>query len=93
MELTDGKIGARARRLREDRGLTREQLAARSGVSTSTVARLELGTGLPGTAAILQIASALNVNVAELLEPSPVTPVSAPADSVHLAAAPQETAS
>lgn len=42
-EFLPGTIGQRLAELREQRGLTREELAERVGVSTSTLSRLESG--------------------------------------------------
>ena len=43
MEYLPGTIGQRLTELREQRGLTKEELAERVGVSTSTLSRLENG--------------------------------------------------
>lgn len=42
-EFLPGTIGQRLAELREQRGFTREELAERVGVSTSTLSRLESG--------------------------------------------------
>lgn len=62
--------GRVVRSAREAASLTREELARRSRVSTSTVARLELSDRLPNTHALIRIAAQLDVGVADLL-PSP----------------------
>ena len=50
------------------RGLTLEQLAQRSGVSASSLRRLERGTQGPRTSTTLALARALNCPVGELLQ-------------------------
>lgn len=52
---------------RERRGLTREQLAVRAEISTSTIARIELNDHLPGAAALARLADVLGVSVHDLL--------------------------
>jgi transcriptional regulator with XRE-family HTH domain len=61
---------AKAKEWREARGHTQRSLAAESGVSEVTIARLETGHGTtPSTA--LKLANALNVEVVDLLENPP----------------------
>jgi transcriptional regulator with XRE-family HTH domain len=61
---------AKAKEWREARGYTQRSLAAESGVSEVTIARLETGHGTtPSTA--LKLANALNVEVVDLLENPP----------------------
>lgn len=50
-------------RLREQRGLTLEELADRAGVSAATLSQLERGQGNPSFATLLRIASGLKVPV------------------------------
>lgn len=50
------------RRLREDRGLTQEQLGKKVFVNHSTVARWEKGSRLPDAAMILRLAKCLGVD-------------------------------
>lgn len=59
---------------REQSGLTREELARDSKVSTSTVARLELNDRLPNALALARIAARVGVAVTDLL-PSSREPV------------------
>jgi len=54
------------RRLREERGATQEALAYRSGITTGTLARIELGQASPAWATVRVIAKALGVSLAEL---------------------------
>jgi XRE family transcriptional regulator, regulator of sulfur utilization len=61
------KFGAIVRTLREERGLTQDQLAERAGVSTTYIGFIERGDNVPTLTIILQIASALKVRSSELL--------------------------
>lgn len=51
---------------RERAGLTREEAARLAGVSTSTLARLELNDRLPNAGALARIAARVGVPVADL---------------------------
>lgn len=62
----DLALAATIRRLREDRGIAQEALAFRSGVSTVTIARIELGQSSPAWVTVRQIARALEVSMAKL---------------------------
>jgi transcriptional regulator with XRE-family HTH domain len=62
----DPQLAAAIRRLREQRGLTQEALAFASGVTTGSVARIELGQSVPGWDTVRQLAGALGVSLAEL---------------------------
>src|SRR6266446_9512144 len=59
--------GAAARRLREERGLTRRELAQRSGVSERFLADLEGGQGNISVARLQDVARALGSSAGELL--------------------------
>jgi XRE family transcriptional regulator, regulator of sulfur utilization len=61
------KFGAIVRTLREERGLTQDQLAERAEVSTTYVGFIERGDNVPTLTIILQIASALKVRTSDLL--------------------------
>jgi transcriptional regulator with XRE-family HTH domain len=61
------KFGAIVRTLREERGLTQDQLAERAGVSATYIGFIERGDNVPTLTIILQIASALKVRSSELL--------------------------
>jgi len=61
------KFGALVRALREERGLTQDQLAERAGVSATYIGFIERGDNVPTLTIILQIASALRVRSSELL--------------------------
>ncbi|MPZ52184.1 MAG: helix-turn-helix domain-containing protein [Acidimicrobiia bacterium] len=62
-------IGTRVRVLRETRGLTQSELAARAGVSRQMVGALESGRHLPRVDAALALAATLGVEVASLFDP------------------------
>jgi len=59
-------LGQTVRALREAKGLSRERLAARVDVSSSTIRRLEEGHA-PKIATLRSIARVLDVSLAELL--------------------------
>lgn len=61
------KPSSPTRRIREKRGLTREQLAVRAGVSSSTVYLVERA-GLLSKPIAAKLAAALGVTVEELLQ-------------------------
>jgi len=61
------KFGAIVRALREERGLTQDQLAERAGVSATYIGFIERGDNVPTLTIILQIASALKVRPSEIL--------------------------
>ncbi len=54
------------RRLREDRGLTLEALAFKSGVSISSLGRIELGRTSAAWSTVVQVADALGVSMGKL---------------------------
>jgi transcriptional regulator with XRE-family HTH domain len=56
------------RRLREDRGMTLEALAFKSGVSIGSLGRIERGHSSAAWSTVVQIAGALDVSLAELGE-------------------------
>lgn len=66
-------LGERIRRERRERGLTQEQLAAKSGVGEASIARLEAGRVESGTiqdprlSTLVKIANALDMTVHDLL--------------------------
>ena len=61
------KFGAIVRTLREELGLTQDQLAERAGVSATYIGFIERGDNVPTLTIILQIASALKVRSSDLL--------------------------
>jgi transcriptional regulator with XRE-family HTH domain len=54
------------RRLREDRGITQEDLAHEAGVTTGTLSRIERGLANPAWTTVARIARALGVSLEEL---------------------------
>lgn len=64
----DPALAAVLRRLRVERGTTQEALAYRSGITTGSLARIELGQASPAWTTVRQIAVALDVSMAELAE-------------------------
>ncbi len=58
-------LGATVRRLRKDRGLSREVLAVNAGLTTGTLARLELGQSDPAWSTVLAVADALELTISE----------------------------
>lgn len=62
----DPALAVVLRRLREDRGMTLEALAFKSGVSTGSLGRIELGRSSAAWSTVRQIADALDVSLTEL---------------------------
>ena len=58
--------GAMIRKLREEKGLTQDELAAKLHVSGKTVSKWETGQGLPDISLLEPIAMALGISVIEL---------------------------
>src|SRR4051794_6317640 len=65
--LLQGDLGEQVRRLRQERGLTLEEVAAKSGCSVGSLSQLERGKGNPAFFTLVRIAHALDVPVARLL--------------------------
>jgi transcriptional regulator with XRE-family HTH domain len=62
----DPTLATVLRRLRVERGTTQEALAYRSGITTGSLARIELGQASPAWTTVRKIAVALDVSMAEL---------------------------
>lgn len=62
----DPALAAVLRRLRLERGSTQEALAYRSGITTGSLARIELGQASPAWTTVRRIAAALDVSLVEL---------------------------
>ena len=62
------QIGVKLKKLREERGLSQERLAAKAGLSREHLARLEAGRHDPTFGTLSRLAKALKVKVGELLE-------------------------
>lgn len=61
-------VGERVKDVRENKGLTQEQLSQASGVSKSFLSEIENNKTNPGGQTLLQIANALGASVDYLLE-------------------------
>ena len=61
------EVGPRLRRLRERRGLTLTALAAKTGISKSTLSRLESGQRKPSLELLLPLAEAHHLPLDELV--------------------------
>lgn len=62
----DKALAAAVRRLREERGITREALAFHAGITTGSLARIELVQSTPGWDTVRSIARALDISLAAL---------------------------
>ena len=60
--------GRRLRDIRRQRGLSREQLAVRAGMSMSVVARAEQGLTAPSVVHAAALAEALDVQITDMLD-------------------------
>lgn len=67
-------LAARLRGLRAERGLTLDELAARSGVSRSAISLVERAEASPTAAVLDKLAAALDVPLASLFDPLPPAP-------------------
>jgi len=63
------QFGSRLKELREDAGLTQEQLADRAGMHKLTVAKLEQGIREPTWATVIALTDALGVSCEALRQP------------------------
>jgi len=61
---------AKRQRIRQDRGLTQEELAERSGFSQQYISGLEQGRRNPTIVSIYELATALGVSHTELVRPT-----------------------
>ena len=59
-------LAALLRRLREERGMTQEQLAFDAGITSSALSRIERGLNSPGWMTVRRLANALNVSLVRL---------------------------
>jgi transcriptional regulator with XRE-family HTH domain len=60
-------VGRNGKRIRQEKGLTQEQLAERSGFSQQYISGLEQGRRNPTVVALYELALALGVDYVELL--------------------------
>ena len=63
----DAQIGANVARLRLDRGLTQQRLAARAGISRLALGKIERGVVVPRARTLSCVAAALEVPVTDLV--------------------------
>lgn len=63
-------VADRLRRLRAERFVSQAELAEKSGVGTTTIARIELGQVVPRAATVRKLAAALDVQPADVMSPS-----------------------
>ena len=68
-EPTAGHLAKNVRRLRDERGLSQQQMAKLSGVPRPTWASLESGSANPTLAVLSKAAAALQVSIEELVGP------------------------
>jgi transcriptional regulator with XRE-family HTH domain len=66
--MTVERMALRLKRLRERRGMSQEELAAKAGIHRVYLARLETARQDPRLTTLEKLAKALKVKVAELLE-------------------------
>jgi transcriptional regulator with XRE-family HTH domain len=66
-------FGLRIKELRDDRGLTQEDLADLVGLFRTYMSRIETGAANPTFDVILALATALKVHVCALFEPPSIT--------------------
>lgn len=59
-------LAAAIRQLREDRGITQEDLAHGAGITTGTLSKIERGLANPSWTTVERIAGALGTSVARL---------------------------
>ena len=65
------RVGVNLRRLRQDRGLSQEELAFESGLHRTYISGVERGVRNPTVLVLEEIAAALTVPAAKLLEETP----------------------
>ena len=63
-------VGRNFARLRREKGLTQEEVAARSGFSQQYISSLERGRRNPTVITLFELAQALEVGHVDLLEPT-----------------------
>lgn len=65
------QLGLNVQRIRKERGWSQEELAFESGLHRTYISGIERGARNPTVLVIEQLAGALKVTAARLLEPSP----------------------
>jgi transcriptional regulator with XRE-family HTH domain len=61
-------FGKRMKELRNDRGLSQNELAAKSGISSKYLSRIEVGLHFPSIDTLIKLAEALNVELKDFFE-------------------------
>ena len=74
------EMGKEIRRLRNDRGLTQEALAAALNVTAQTVSKWECGNSIPDVQLLPEIAVYFGVTIDQLFAMTPSRTASIPAD-------------
>jgi len=62
------KLGLRIKHLREQAGLTQEQLAEKTGISLNYLGKIEVSINKPGLKTIFKIAKTLKLPVKDLFD-------------------------
>ncbi len=62
------KLGKRIKLLREQRHLTQEKLAEKSGISLDYLGKIEVSINRPGLITLLKISNALEISMEELFK-------------------------
>ncbi len=62
------KLGKRIKFLREQRHLTQEKLAEKSGISLDYLGKIEVSINRPGLISLLKISNALEISMEELFK-------------------------
>ncbi len=65
-ERPDLSLAVLLKQLREERGISQEQLAFEAGITSSALSRIERGLNNPRWTTLRRIAKALNVSLVEL---------------------------
>src|SRR3546814_10450522 len=68
------QVGARLRDVRRERGLTLDELASRSGMSMSTLSRLESGKRQASLELLLPLTRQLGIRIDDLVQPETPDP-------------------
>lgn len=77
------KIGAFLRSLRQEKGLTQEQLAEHFNISNRTISRWETGSNMPDISIITELADFYEIDIRELLDGERRLPDKAPEDTLQ----------
>lgn len=65
---TNKFVGEKIKSLREEKGLSREELARQSGIGIEQMERIESNTDLPSLAPLIKIARVLGVRLGTFLD-------------------------